>query len=68
MNTLVDQIAFYSNRTIIYTGETNNLYNFEIPDKLLIDFDGLPEYLKEHYGLELIKEKRLVDKKYVEFD
>ena len=64
---LVHDIALYSKRNIIYTGETKNRYIFEIPLKLIDNFDGLPEYLLENYGLSLIKEKRLIDKLYVEF-
>ncbi len=67
MNYLVHDIALYSKRTIIYTGETKNRYIFEIPLKLIDNFDGLPEYLLENYGLALVKEKRLINKLYVEF-
>lgn len=67
MNSLVYYIELYSKSTIEYLGETKSLYNFKIPLDLLMNFDGLPEYLKENYGLELTKEKRLIDKIYIEF-
>lgn len=67
MNSLVYYIELYSKSAIEYLGETKTLYNFKIPLDLLMNFDGLPEYLKKNYGLELTKEKRLIDKKYVEF-
>lgn len=64
---LVYDIKSYSKRLIFFEEKDEKGYNFEVPFILMRRFDGLSDYLKENYGLELVKERRLMDVKYVQF-